>query len=227
MAVHFDQIVPWGRSRKEYELMFDLESADLSGRVLDCGGGPASFVAELHAAGLPGVAIDPIYAFAGSQIQKRFEAIANSMITQVRNTPADWVWTYHRDPDDLLANRRAALEGFLRDYDAGLREGRYVVGELPSLPFQSGAFGLAVCSHLLFLYSDILSGQFHIAAVRELCRVARDVRLFPLLTLQRQPSPHVNTVRAALEADGWKSDIVTVNFEFQRGGNQMLRLFRS
>jgi hypothetical protein len=37
--VHFDQIVPWGRSRREYELMFRLTSQDLSGGVLDYGGG--------------------------------------------------------------------------------------------------------------------------------------------------------------------------------------------
>lgn len=226
MAVTFDQIVPWGRSLREYELMFSLSAEDLSRGVLDCGGGPASFTAEISAAGLCAVAVDPIYAFSGLEIQKCFERIAPSMIAQVRATPEDWAWSYHRDPDGLYANRRSALEGFLADYGEGLQAGRYVVGELPSLPFAAGSFGLAVCSHLLFLYSDLLNEDFHIRAVAELCRVAAEVRIFPLVTLTREPSPHLVAVQSFLCSQGWTSEVVRVNFEFQRGGNEMLRIFR-
>lgn len=225
MAVHFDQIVPWGRLYDEYERMFALSAADLSSGILDCGGGPASFTAEMAARGCRAVAVDPIYAFSGPEIQARFDAVAGRMIAQVRTTPDDWVWSYHHDPDGLLANRRAALQGFLRDYEQGRAQGRYVTGDLPALPFASRTFGLAVCSHLLFLYSDLLDGQFHVQAVHELCRVAREVRIFPLLTLARQPSPHLAAVQSALAADGWSSEVVRVNYEFQRGGNEMLRVF--
>lgn len=226
MAIHLDQIVPWGRSRKEYELMFGLTAEDLSEGVLDCGGGPASFTAETSAAGYRAVSADPIYTYSGSQIRARFEATADQMIAQVRATPDDWTWSYHHNPDDLLANRRAALETFLAGYGRGLRERRYVVGELPSLAFDSGSFGMAVCSHLLFLYSDLLSADFHVRSLRELCRVAAEVRVFPLLTLSRKPSPHLHAVRSALEADGWASEVVRVDYELQREGNQMLRVFR-
>jgi hypothetical protein len=227
MAVQLDQIVPWGRTRREYELMFGLTGRDLSGGVLDCGGGPASFTAELSAAGFRAVAVDPIYACAAADIRARFEHTAGPMLEQVRATPDDWTWTFHRDPEDLLAHRRAALDGFLTDYETGLRQSRYIVGELPSLPFNPGSFMVAVCSHLLFLYSDLLSADFHIRSMRELCRVAAEVRIFPLLTLSRKPSPHVDAVRAAVQAEGWASEVVRVNYEFQRGGNQMLRVYRS
>ena len=40
--------------------------------------------------------------------------------------------------------------------------------------------------------------------MRELCRVAREVRVFPLLALGAQPSPHLAPVAAALESDGSK-----------------------
>jgi hypothetical protein len=226
MAVHFDQIVPWGRSRREYELMFRLSADDLSRGVLDCGGGPASFTAEMSASGYRTISADPIYTYSSEDIRARFDATVESMMDQVRATPDDWTWSYHRDPDHLLANRRAALEAFLQDYARGLREGRYVVAELPSLPFETDSFSIAVCSHLLFLYSDLLSADFHVRSVRELCRVAREVRIFPLLTLSRKPSPHVETVRSAIAADGWTSEIVPVDYELQRGGNQLLKIFR-
>jgi len=225
MAVHLDQIVPWGRSRKEYELMFSLSAVELSRGVLDCGGGPASFTAEVSACNYRAVAIDPIYHYTSQEIRARFDATADSMLAQVRATPADWVWSYHRNPEALLANRRAALDGFLADYDPGLREGRYVEAKLPALPFDSASFGLAVCSHLLFLYSDLLSLDFHIESLRELCRVAGEVRIFPLLTLSGKQSPHLAAVRSALQAKGWESEVAAVDYELQRGGNQMLRVF--
>ena len=206
--------------------MFGLSADDLSRGVLDCGGGPASFTAELAASGLRAVSVDPIYAYSGLEIQTRFEKVVQPMIAQVRATPEDWIWSYHRDPDDLCANRRAALEGFLADYEQGLHARRYITGELPSLPFEAGSFGLAVCSHLLFLYSDLLSDDFHIRSVTELCRVADEVRIFPLLTLARKPSPHLAAVQAAVLAQGMASEVVRVDFEFQRGGNEMLRIFR-
>jgi len=227
MSIQLNQIVPWGRTRDEYHRMFALADADLSVGVLDCGGGPAGFTAELAACGHRAIAVDPIYAFSGSEIRARFEAIAEPMLLQVRATPNSWVWNFHGDPDGLLAHRRAALETFLADHESGLREGRYLVGELPTLPLASNSFGLALCSHLLFLYSDLLSEDFHIRAVRELCRVAREVRIFPLLTLSGTPSSHLAAVQSALAAEGWKNEIVHVNYEFQRGGNQMLRIFRA
>ncbi len=76
------------------------------------------------------------------------------------------------------ATRLAAMENFLADYEAGKAAGRYIEGVLPSLPFADDSFDLALCSHLLFLYSEQLDADFHIAAVRELLRVARDVRIF-------------------------------------------------
>jgi hypothetical protein len=224
MAISLDQIVPWGRTRREYDAMFNLRPVDLADGVLDCGGGPASFVAELAATGLRAVSVDPIYRFAGSEIQARFQAVVEPLMAQVRASAGDWSWTFHRDVDDLRATRRAALGRFLADYSLRPCPPRYAVGELPSLPFGPGSFGLAVCSHLIFLYSDLLSEAFHKRALLELCRVAREVRVFPLLTLGGQRSPHVDPVRFALAEAGWGSEIVPVAYELQRGGNQMLRV---
>jgi len=65
MSIRLNEIVPWGRSRAEYALMFRLAESDLTAGVLDCGGGPASFTAELSAESFRAVSVDPIYAFSG------------------------------------------------------------------------------------------------------------------------------------------------------------------
>ena len=118
--------------------------------------------------------------------------------------------------------RLAAMERFLADYDAGRREGRYVAASLPELPFERGKFDLALCSHLLFLYSEQLSFQFHLAAVEEMARVAREVRIFPLLMLGAEPSPHLKPVRAELGRRGYETEVRRVPYEFLRGANEMM-----
>ncbi len=96
--------------------------------------------------------------------------------------------------------------------------------DLRSLPFQDGAFDLALCSHLLFTYSEQLSASFHVEAVLEMCRVAREVRIFPLLEMSGEPSEHVPAVCKALDRQGFRWAIEAVEYEFQRRGNKMLRV---
>ena len=83
-----------------------------------------------------------------------------------------------------------------------------------------------MCSHFLFLYSDRLSVQFHLASIVELLRVASEVRVFPLLDLSARKSPHVDAVVADARINGYRADIVRVDYEFQRGGSDMLRFSR-
>ena len=47
-----DKVVPWGRSFDEYRRMFALTDADLRGRILGCGDGPAAFNAEATRLGM-------------------------------------------------------------------------------------------------------------------------------------------------------------------------------
>src|SRR5262245_31514113 len=163
MSVQLDKIIPWGRSMEEYSLMFGLTKAELRTKILGCGDGPASFNAEMTQRGGSVVSFDPIYGFSASQIHEQFEASLEPVMSQVRAHPQNYVWSYHRDPESLLQNRKTVLARFLADYPLGLRERRYVVGELPALPFAERTFDLALCSHLLFLYSGSLSQDFHLA----------------------------------------------------------------
>ena len=66
--------------------------------------------------------------------------------------------------------------------------------------------------------------QFHITSVRELLRVANEVRVFPLLDLNGQPSAHLSTTVDRFKADGFDVTIEQVGYEFQRGGNEMLKV---
>ena len=224
MAIVLKQVVPWGRSADEYCHMFALNEADLSHQILGAGDGPASFNAELSAMGCNVVSIDPIYGFTSQEIAQRVEETYQDMIAQVKVDCDGFVWNRFANPDDLGKARLKAMELFLADFECGKQQGRYIIGGLPKLPFADQHFDLALCSHLLFLYSEQLSLDFHLQAVQELCRVGKEVRIFPLLDLARNTSIHVEPVRSHMTALGYKVEIEYVDYEFQRGGNQMMKI---
>jgi hypothetical protein len=163
-----DAVVPWGRSFDEYCAMFALSDRDLGLRILDCGGGPASFNAEGTRGGRCIVSCDPIYRFTASQIETRIAATYAAIIDQTRHNASEFVWTSMRSVDELGAVRMAAMRKFLDDYPAGLVEGRYRNGELPTLPFADRSFDLAVSSHLLFLYTEQFDESFHCSSIAEM-----------------------------------------------------------
>ena len=225
MALELDSIVPIGRSLDEYSKMFTLSDRDLKKSILGIGDGPASFNAELTELGGHVTSVDPIYMFSAAQIQSRFYEAIDGVINQIKNTPADWVWSCHRSPEDLRKNRENVNQLFLEDFTSD-NCSRYVCAELPHLPFKNNHFELAVCSHLLFLYSDHLSLDFHLHSILELLRVADEVRIFPLVTLGHKTSPYLESIVESLSEKGYEIQIKKVEYELQKGGNKMMVITR-
>ena len=222
MSFTLDKVVPWGRSYNEYIRMFALTEVDLERRILGCGDGPASFNAELSKRGGHIISVDPIYIFDVHHIKSRIAETYEEVMAQTRKNQNEFVWEAISSIDELGRIRMSAMELFLADFESGKQEGRYVDGKLPSLPFETGQFDLALSSHFLFLYSAHLSAEFHLQALREMLRVAREVRVFPLLMLGGAPSPHIALVKETLAVEGFDFEIKRVPYEFQRGGNKML-----
>jgi hypothetical protein len=222
-----DAVVPWGRSFDEYCAMFALDDADCDGRLLGCGDGPASFNAEATRRGASVVSCDPLYMWSPVDVRRRIEETSATVLEQTRLNSENFVWSTIPSLEALRRVRMAAMEAFLADFRSGAASGRYVAAALPGLPFAAQAFDLALCSHLLFLYSGHLNVAFHRAALLELCRVSREVRVFPLLSLAGARSPHVEPAIAALRAAGHAVTIEPVPYEFQRGGREMMRIRRA
>ena len=141
--------------------MFNLTASERGMTILDCGGGPSSFTAELRAGGGWCHSVDPVYLYSVVEIRQRFFAILDDVIAQVDQTPDDWVWTYHGNSAGLRKNRIHVMERFLADYEHNREHGGYVLGSLPFLPFTEQSYQLCLCSHLLFLYSHLLPLDFH------------------------------------------------------------------
>lgn len=62
-------------------------------------------------------------------------------------------------------------------------------------------------------------------ALRELLRVAAEVRVFPLLRQGNGAAvPFLPALLDILRAQGCRAELVPVDYEFQVGGNRMLRV---
>ncbi|PSN20504.1 SAM-dependent methyltransferase [filamentous cyanobacterium CCP5] len=222
MPFSLDQVVPWGRSFQEYLQMFNLTAVELGSSILGCGDGPAAFNSELSRRGGQIVSVDPLYRFSRAEIAQRIQVTSAEVLEQTRQHQQDFVWQAIASPTMLEEVRMGAMAEFLADFEAGLAEGRYLDASLPELPFENGQFDLALCSHLLFLYGAQFDGNFHLAAIGEMLRVASEVRIFPVLELGNLPSRHLERVMAVLKDQRRQVYLETVGYEFQKGGNQML-----
>jgi len=217
-----DTAVPWGRNRAEYTAFFDLAGVPPHRRILDCAGGPSSFTVEASRLGHLVVAADPLYGLSKDDIKARIEESREAIAAGLRSAGHRFVWDAYGTPENLEATRFSAMKHFLEDYEEGLAEGRYLEAALPDLPFEDEAFDLALSSHFLFLYSAQFDLDFHLASVLELCRVAPEVRIFPLLDMEGERSRHLPPVIDHLQGRGLATEIRKVDYEFQKGGNEML-----
>lgn len=222
MTYRLKDVVPWGRSFDEYIAMFALTPCDLEKRILACGDGPASFNSFVTRAGGRVVSVDPLYRFKGPQIRARVAETKEQVLGQVRANRSQFVWSSIKSAEHLERVRANAMNQFLDDYDLGRAQGRYIAAALPNLPFTDASFDSAICSHVLFLYSDHLTGAFHVASIRDMLRVADEVRVFPVLELGGSRSAHLTSVVRYFEGTECSVRIVPVQYEFQRGGNEML-----
>lgn len=225
MKYTLDRVVPWGRSLDEYTRMFTLTDSDIAKSILGCADGPASFNCELTASGKQIVSCDPIYQFSTEQIRQRISATAEKITEYAQQNADEFLWSDEiPDSHALRAYRLSTMEKFLDDFELGKSEGRYINAAAPSLPFANHQFQLSVCSHFLFLYSEQLSEQFHLEVIHELLRVSAEIRIFPLLELGSRQSRHLDPVVSKLRTAGVQVEIEEVEYEFQRGGNQMMRV---
>ncbi len=220
----------FGRTLAEYGQFFDLQPAMLKGRaVLDVAAGPASFTAEARRAGIEAVAVDPLYGRTPDALRAQVQLDYDHMFKRMRapESAARFVYRSFGSIDAAERDRRAAAERFLRDYEAHFAHGRYFGAALPELPFLDGAFDLVLCAHLLFIYPALFDFAFHVAACRELVRVARDeVRIHPVCGADGKPYAQLADLVAALAEHGIVGREQPVDYGFFAGAHSMLVLTR-
>lgn len=217
-----EEFLTIGRTFGEYRRMLDLDPSTLAGRsVLDCGGGAGSFTATAAELGADTVAVDPLYGPPAAELEPRLDRAVDRTVDQLHEKRDQFVWEFYPDVATRGRYLRAAYERFLADY--AHRSDRYVDGALPELPLDADAVDLAVVTNFLFLYDDRLDRSFHLDALRELARVAREeVRVFPLVSLDQTRSAYLDPAVERFREDGFTVELRDVPYEFVPGSTEML-----
>lgn len=223
MAFQLDSVVPWGRNLDEYRSMFLLRDEDMQLKIAGFGDGPASFNYQATMAGSCVVSFDPIYQFSKEQLAKRIEEVRAVVMQQMAENTEHYVWDRITSLEALEEVRMSAMKLFLDDYEQGKREKRYVCHELPArLPWPDASFDIGLSSHFLLLYTA-LGYDFHVAAISEMLRVCRQVRVFPLCDLDSNASDMIDRVIGHF-SETYDAKILTTDYEFQKGADRLLIL---
>jgi hypothetical protein len=219
-----DDVAFIGRTVREYERMFDLDLAEWEGKsILDCPAGACAFVATANERGIEAVAADLMYDVPPDELREKCEADIDTAIAGFDGVEDQFVWSFYDDVADVRAHWTAAYEQFIEDYEDHYGTDRYVPAELPDLPFADDSFSLVLSAHLMFLYMDDLSHEFHEESLLELARVASDeVRVYPLARFDGTKYPRLDELRETLSAEGYDTEVRSVPFPFQREDPEML-----
>ena len=225
MGMKLEKVVPWGRNINEYRAMFMLSDDDMKKRIAGFGDGPASFNRQASAAGSEVMSFDPVYGFSAQELRARISEVRDIIIAQMRENSENYVWDKIKSVEELEKIRMSAMEMFLEDFEQGKREGRYFCHELPErLPCEDMSFDIGLSSHFLLMY-DSLGYDFHIAAISEMLRVCREVRIFPLCDLDSKATKLTEKVIGYFSRD-FRTEILKTDYLFQKGADKMLRIRR-
>ena len=219
-----DGVTALGFGLQEYIKMFALTEDELNMRILDYRAGASCFAADMYAQGKQVVACDPLYQKPLSEIMKLVAQAADSLKDSFKQDAQEFSVL----PDKAEAFMEIIQLGtvrFFEDFPKGLAEQRYTTDQMPKLSFKDEAFNLALVCHYLFTFSDQLTVSYHYEAIKELVRVANEVRIFPLVTTAGKLSPHVGEVVAKLQSQSYGVEIRGVEYELQNQGNAMLRVW--
>ncbi|AHE67752.1 hypothetical protein [Legionella oakridgensis] len=219
------ELVLWGHHVDEYAEMFDLSEKDFSARLLEYGCGPSAINAELHEATDHVVSCDPLFALDKSTLSTKVSLIFADMVAKVKQAQDKFDFTRDGSLDNLIAKRRKGMAEFFADYERGRVEKRYLPVTDYHLPFADFSFDFALSSHYLFADLDDQDVDFHLKIIRELARVAKEVRIFPLIDRYGQPSSFLGPVLLGLQESNFGVEVREVKYHLQSHGNAMLRVW--
>jgi len=215
-----------GRTWKEYEKMFNLESESLSElKILDCAAGASSFRSHSAKKGIDVTALDLMYTHKAYDLCVKCEEHLKILVDSIKKIQDMFVWKFFSDPDDIRCVRNNACKEFISDYRKYKGE-HYIPADIQNLPFDDESYDLVLCSHLLFIYDHRLDYKFHLKAISEMLRVSKgELRIYPLVKNRGVKSEFVKKIMD--DIPDVKMEIVNVDYEFRKGSNEMLRILKS
>lgn len=214
----------WIYNFADYQRIYDLSPADLKKTILDFPAGVSSFNKEATERGVRVVSGDPAYGLTKGEMDVHAKELFANAATHLRNTRA-----VLKNEDDVALSKidatwQQTIGVFLADFKVGLSEGRYQAIDFPRFTFDDHQFELALCSDLFFNAMFSVNEAWQ-SMLDELCRVAFEVRIFPLLDEKGQVTPVLGALMLRLQQQGFGVEVREVPYNMKKGGNAMLRVW--
>ena len=217
--------VLWGEHLDEYSRMFGLTETDLNSRLLEYNCGATAVNAELRQENRSIISCDPLFSLEKNDFVHTVNKTFDQAVCDLRNASKQYDFSYYGGFEALVEKRRQGIETCLADYEQGVIEGRYLPCEEDVVPFENFSFDLAISTNYLFSSISPQGTDFHLQCIRELTRVAKEVRIFSLMDRDGQPSPLIGPVLLGLQQANYGVEIRTVDYQLQQGDQAMLRVW--
>ena len=219
------KLVLWGHSVDDYKEMFALPAPEVTTRWLEYGCGASAVNAACHDKGMQVVSCDPLFSLDRPTLSTQVSLISEDMVEQISKEQDKFDFSHYGSLAAFIAERRQGMEKFFTDYAQGKVDKRYLPVAHHRLDFPDFTFDVALSSHYLFADLDDQDIDFHLQAIRELARVAKEVRIFPIIDRYGQPSPFLGPVLLGLQQDDYGVEVREVTYSLQPKGNAMLRVW--
>lgn len=218
------KLVLWGHDLDEYQSMFDWEIKKTSQlKILEFGCGASAVNAQLTARGIYAVSIDQLYCADENILHSRVMDAFNERVKELLHHPLQLNTEEYGGLEAFIQKRREGCEIFFQNYAAALSQNRY----LQKLPdsFSEGMFDCVFSSHYFFSGQDLGAVDEHVQQLLALTRVAQEIRIFPLIDYQGEPSPLLGPVMLNLQQAQCGLEVRKVKHTLYPQGNAMLRIW--
>ena len=225
--INLDKIALIGRTYAEYEKIFRLKDFVSSKyKILDAGSGVSSFCAEASQIGMNIIAMDPIYIYEPDELEVKCSKDLDLVIKELDGVEHLYIWDNFRNKEDLKKNREKAYKTFINHYKKN-KDTHYVAESMPKTKFKDNQFDVILASHLLFLYDHIFDYDFHKNTIVEMLRIcSKEIRIFPLVNLYGNKSKFFKKLLDDTHFKDKEKSVERVNYEFIKGGNEILRIIK-
>ena len=205
----------WVYNLADYRRVFDLTDQDLQKKLLDFPSGISSVNAELYALGQTLISADPIYNLSIQAMQTQVKQILEELTANLAD---------HEQAETIILQWRQSTELFLADYELGKKQGRYRTHSLPPFDKVEQTFELLLCPD--FLFDSLISLEFSSQDIMsELCKLATEVRIYPLPEAKTAVAAELGPIMLAFQQRNFGVEIRAINYPVRNHSNAMLRIW--
>ncbi len=214
----------WIYNLSDYQQIFALTDQDLQKKTLDFASGISSVNAELYAQGQTIVSVDPNYRLSPKDMQVQARQILQDNITYLRQHLDSLPAPHAAFADTLIVQWRHSTEQFIADYELGKKQGRYLTIDYSPFTKLDQTFELLLCTDFLFNSTQSLKSSSQ-DIMNELCKLAVEVRIFPLPEVKTTVAAELGPIMLALQNRNFGVEIRAVNYPMRKDANAILRVW--